>query len=450
MGVAGRRRGPAPLPPAGRLGLGRRALAGLQHRPRPLGHRQLRGRAAARVRPDSADARPTRPRRRRRPSTRRSRSGWTRTSRRRPARGCSRSRATSSRPPTTRAPRSGSASSARSSAPSARPPCVISSPSLPITRPADARSHDLLLRLHRLLPLRAAAPGGAATAGRGLRAIEPGMPLPAGTGLSRRSFVTRTAGLALAVFGGAALSPARVRRRHRGRAGRRPGPDPRLDLLRRRAGLAVAARAGRRLALRVAARLAGAARRPLVRVRGRLAAALAPAAPRRCATSTPPASSPSSRRSATTTRTSRTSPRATTGRSARPTRPGGSAGSAATWTATAPPTTRCRACRSTTRWRPALATGERAGRRGLGPTSYDVWTRDLWDSPMANALITRWGGQGALATADPELARSPAARPSRASPSAPQLSPLQGWQADGRLPGRRAPVPRRGSRRWPR
>ena len=33
------------------------------------------------------------------------------------------------------------------------------------------------------------------------------MPLPAGTGLSRRSFLARFSGLALAVFGGAALSP---------------------------------------------------------------------------------------------------------------------------------------------------------------------------------------------------------------------------------------------------
>jgi uncharacterized protein (DUF1501 family) len=40
-----------------------------------------------------------------------------------------------------------------------------------------------------------------AEAGRGLPAVEPGMPLPAGTGLSRRSFLSRTAGLALAVYG---------------------------------------------------------------------------------------------------------------------------------------------------------------------------------------------------------------------------------------------------------
>jgi uncharacterized protein (DUF1501 family) len=50
--------------------------------------------------------------------------------------------------------------------------------------------------------------GGAASAGRGLRAIEAGMPLPAGTGLSRRSFIARASGLALAVFGGSALSPS--------------------------------------------------------------------------------------------------------------------------------------------------------------------------------------------------------------------------------------------------
>ena len=41
----------------------------------------------------------------------------------------------------------------------------------------------------------------AAEAGRGLPAIEPGMPLPAGTGLDRRTFVTRTLGLTLSVYG---------------------------------------------------------------------------------------------------------------------------------------------------------------------------------------------------------------------------------------------------------
>lgn len=49
---------------------------------------------------------------------------------------------------------------------------------------------------------------GLARAGAGLPAIEPGMPAPAGTGLSRRSFIARSAGLAMTVFGAQALSPA--------------------------------------------------------------------------------------------------------------------------------------------------------------------------------------------------------------------------------------------------
>src|SRR6185295_16060300 len=45
----------------------------------------------------------------------------------------------------------------------------------------------------------------AAQAGKGLPAIEAGMPTPAGTGLSRRSFLSRSAGLALAVYGATRL-----------------------------------------------------------------------------------------------------------------------------------------------------------------------------------------------------------------------------------------------------
>ena len=48
---------------------------------------------------------------------------------------------------------------------------------------------------------------GLAEAGRGLPAVEPGMPLPAGTGLDRRTFLARGAGLALAVYGGSAFLP---------------------------------------------------------------------------------------------------------------------------------------------------------------------------------------------------------------------------------------------------
>jgi uncharacterized protein (DUF1501 family) len=48
---------------------------------------------------------------------------------------------------------------------------------------------------------------GAAVAGNGLPAIEPGMPEPAGTGLSRRTFIARSLGMAMAVYGAGALGP---------------------------------------------------------------------------------------------------------------------------------------------------------------------------------------------------------------------------------------------------
>jgi uncharacterized protein (DUF1501 family) len=45
-----------------------------------------------------------------------------------------------------------------------------------------------------------------AEAGSGLPAIEPGMPIPAGTGLDRRDLLLRSAGLAVAVYGAGSLS----------------------------------------------------------------------------------------------------------------------------------------------------------------------------------------------------------------------------------------------------
>jgi uncharacterized protein (DUF1501 family) len=48
---------------------------------------------------------------------------------------------------------------------------------------------------------------GRAIAGKGLPSIEPGMPLPAGTGLDRRTFLLRSAGAALSVYGASMLSP---------------------------------------------------------------------------------------------------------------------------------------------------------------------------------------------------------------------------------------------------
>jgi uncharacterized protein (DUF1501 family) len=48
---------------------------------------------------------------------------------------------------------------------------------------------------------------GVAVAGRGLPNIEPGMPVPAGTGLTRRTFLLRSAGAAISVYGASMLSP---------------------------------------------------------------------------------------------------------------------------------------------------------------------------------------------------------------------------------------------------
>jgi uncharacterized protein (DUF1501 family) len=48
---------------------------------------------------------------------------------------------------------------------------------------------------------------GIAQAGRGLPAIEPGMPLPAGTGMDRRAFLLRSTGAVLSVYGASMLSP---------------------------------------------------------------------------------------------------------------------------------------------------------------------------------------------------------------------------------------------------
>jgi uncharacterized protein (DUF1501 family) len=47
-------------------------------------------------------------------------------------------------------------------------------------------------------------------AGRGLPAVERGMPIPAGTGLTRRGLLLRSAGLALSVYGGRALAPGAI------------------------------------------------------------------------------------------------------------------------------------------------------------------------------------------------------------------------------------------------
>src|SRR2546423_4489633 len=113
---------------------------------------------------------------------------------RRRAMRCSRSRAPVCRP---RWPPGRSRPIARC----ARTPCVPSSSPRPTGRPPDmACCRDFT----RTQLIRHAA----AEAGRGLPAIEPGMRTPAGTGLSRRSFLVRGAGSALAGDGARRTAPA--------------------------------------------------------------------------------------------------------------------------------------------------------------------------------------------------------------------------------------------------
>ena len=194
-----RPRRPAALLPAGRLGLERRPLARHEHDRRPLGGRRRRARRAdgqerRRRRLPGADGRGRRRRRARllgRPAREQRDAGAA--ARLRPGRRAGHRQAGRPRPP--------AGAAVQRAAPAGR------------RRP---RLPDLLRTSHGRLPLQGThargdpAPGGrrpAAGAGAGLRAIEPGMPLPAGTGLSRRSFLARSSGLALAVFGGSALAP---------------------------------------------------------------------------------------------------------------------------------------------------------------------------------------------------------------------------------------------------
>ena len=69
----------------------------------------------------------------------------------------------------------------------------------------SAPGHSCCSNYTRSRLLRGAAGSVAAEAGRGLPAIETGMPTPAGTGLTRRTFLSRASGLALAVYGATRL-----------------------------------------------------------------------------------------------------------------------------------------------------------------------------------------------------------------------------------------------------
>ena len=204
------RRGPGALSPAERGRLGRRALAGHEHPAGALddGHRAPAG---TRDQRRGIQRTTTPPRRRRRPWPARSPSGATRRS---PQDGLHRAHGLRLHLPPRRDGHLGAAP-VPGGAPERPAPARgrLPRPSDELTdgrEGPDARGEQMsevqacgCAGLSRARLLRRAA--SAAVPGRGLPAIEAGMPTPAGTGLTRRSFMSRTAGLAMAVYGAGAL-----------------------------------------------------------------------------------------------------------------------------------------------------------------------------------------------------------------------------------------------------
>ncbi len=307
-----RRRRPAAVLPAERLRLGLHALAGHLDREGALGNRQLRDREdlpepVARRRRSASTAKP---RNRRQRSPARSATGPTRRSRRNRR--------------TVIAAFAQTCLQGRVDRQVAAQPLPGDAPERPAHADRDVPRHAGQLRWRescscndftRSQLLRA----GVAQAGRGLPTIEPGQPIPAGTGMDRRTFLLRSAGAVLSVYGAAALSP---RHFEEGIAQAAASAPRRTSRCSSRSSWKAAGtrcrcwRLSREAKLpRTApdARAAEGRRRRLHRGRN---ADVAPAGRRPCASCTAKARSPSSRRSATTRPTRATSRAATTGRSA--------------------------------------------------------------------------------------------------------------------------------------
>jgi uncharacterized protein (DUF1501 family) len=286
---------------------------------------------------------------------------------------------------------------------------------------------------------------GAATAGRGLRPIEAGMPLPAGTGLSRRSFLSRSAGLALAVFGGAALAPRALEAGIE--AAQAAGPEPvlvsifcagGLDSLSLLAPVGDSRYAGLRGGMALPADSAfafgeddrlrwhpdAAAFRDL-HTAGKL-------------TVIPAIGYDDPNQSHFTSRhyweVGAVDPAGRVGWLGRYLDAHGSGsnplqGLSLDYTLA-----------------PAIATAKNPVAAVSDPAAYDVWMRDVWDGGMFDAALTRWGAQGALATSDAELMAGRRAAGMSATLRG-QLSGLQddtgAWQQTVAYPVAEHPLPDR-------
>jgi uncharacterized protein (DUF1501 family) len=287
--------------------------------------------------------------------------------------------------------------------------------------------------------------GVAATAGRGLRPIEAGMPLPAGTGLSRRSFLSRSTGLALAVFGGAAMSP-RALEAGIG-AAQAAGPDAVLVSIFCAGGLdslSVLAPVGD---ARYAALRGGLALPPDSAFafgeddRLRWHPDAAPFRDLHAAgklTVIPAIGYDDPNQSHFTSRhyweVGAVDPAGRIGWLGRYLDQHGA------------PDNPLQGLSLDYTLAPALATGNVPVAAVSDPSAYDVWMRDVWNDSMFDAALTRWGAQGGLATADSELMAGRGAAGMSATVRG-QLGDLQGhtgaWQAAVPYPTAEHPLPDR-------
>ncbi len=232
---------------------------------------------------------------------------------------------------------------------------------------------------------------GAAVAGRGLPTIEPGMPLPAGTGLDRRTFLLASAGAALSVYGASMLSPRQFEEGIAQASAAAP-KQPVLVSIFMEGGwdaLSVLAPIGRRPNTHEAAsRMLGAEAEGgggqlfTEDERSDVASAGRPAWP----SSTRRARSASSPPSAMTRRTRATSPAATTGRSASSTPRHARAGWGASWTSTGEPGNPLQGLSLDYSLAPALATTKMPVAAVSSPADYNMWAYGLGEPIIDPAL----------------------------------------------------------------
>ncbi len=262
--------------------------------------------------------------------------------------------------------------------------------------------------MQRLHPLPAAAPRRRRRAGRGLPEIEPGMPLPAGTGLDRRTFLLRLGRRGAVGVRRLDAEPAPLRRGHRQAAAAAAAPnEPVLVSIFMEGGwdaLSVLAPVEEARLQRTAPDARPRRRRRQGLHRGRKPD-VAPVRrrPRRTARRGQGHGLPGDRLRARRTRA--TSRAATTGRSASSTPTRARAGWGATSTSSGEPDNPLQGLSLDYSLAPALATAKMPVAAVSSPADYTMWANGLGEPISAPALET-FGALGALAAPSPAYAQA--------------------------------------------